>query len=108
MTQIKEYWFCRWPVKVWYMLRKAFFDMLSTCYEDQDFKVMSLPRLAFFVSIWLMVGSTIAEQFFGFAFSHYGELVGFVGASGASYVGKKFADRGGHPPEPPEGGAPND
>ena len=99
MTQIKEYWFCRWPVKVWYMLRKAFFDMLSTCYEDQDFKVMSLPRLAFFVSIWLMVGSTIAEQFFGFAFSHYGELVGFVGASGASYVGKKFADRG-RPPVP--------
>ena len=99
MTQIKEYWFCRWPVKIWHMLRKAFFDMLSTCYEDQDFNVMSLPRLAFFLSIMLMVLCTIAEQFFGFAFSHYAELVGFVGASAASYVGKKYADRG-RPPGP--------
>ena len=40
-----------------------------------------------------MVLCTIAEQFFGFAFSHYAELVGFVGASAASYVGKKYADR---------------
>ena len=97
-----------WIMRPYAILKKAFWDMASTLYEDQNYEVMSLPRLAFFVSIWLMVGSTIAEQFFGFAFSHYGELVGFVGASGASYVGKKFADRGGRPPEPPKGGALND
>ena len=40
-----------------------------------------------------MVVATVAEQFFGHPFSHYGELVAFVGTSAASYVGKKFTDR---------------
>lgn len=92
MTQIKEYWFCRWPVKVWYMLRKAFFDMLSTCYEDQEYEVMSLPRLAFFAAICMFIIAWVAEQFFGKPFDHFDSLVNAIGVCGASYVGKKFAD----------------
>ena len=74
-------------------IKKPLLDMASTCYEDQRYEVMSLPLLAFFISIWLMVVATVAEQFFGHPFSHYGELVAFVGTSAASYVGKKFTDR---------------
>lgn len=80
-------------------IKKPLLDMASTCYEDQKYGVMSLPRLAFFISIWLMVVATVAEQFFGHPFSHYGELVAFVGTSAASYVGKKFTDRERSSPE---------
>jgi hypothetical protein len=81
------------PVTLFRCLKKSILDMASTCYEDQDFKVMSLPRLAFFISIWLIVFSTIAEQIFKYPFSHYTELLGFLGASATSYVSKKYIDK---------------
>lgn len=69
-------------------------DIVLTMYDDLEFRALSLPRLAFFLSIMAMMVSWIAEQFFGFSFSHFGELVGFVSASGATYVGKKWTERG--------------
>lgn len=78
-------------------IKKFFLDIFSTCYEDSNFQVMSLPRLAFFTSICMFVSAWIAEQFFGRPFEHFDSLVAAIGACGASYVGKKFIDRGGNP-----------
>lgn len=66
--------------------------MGSTLYEDQDFQVMSLPRLAFAASIIMYICAWIGDQFFKYRFDHFDALVGAIGACGASYVGKKYIE----------------
>ena len=91
--------------RLYHILQKSMFDIASTCYEDQDFKVMSLPRLAYFTSIVMFLVCTLAEVFGGYKVQHYDILVGFVTAAGATYVGKKYIDRG--RPSGPGGGPDN-
>ena len=43
------------------MLQKGLRDLASTLYDDQEFRVMSLPRVAFLVSVVAVLAATGAE-----------------------------------------------
>lgn len=76
------------------LLKKMFRDVWSTVYDDFQFKYMSLPRLGLLVSIIAVVVSWIGEQFFGYKFQYFAELVKLVIALATAYVAKKWTDKG--------------
>ena len=81
-------------IKIYKLFRKFLVDLASTLYDDQDFKVMSLPRFNFFFSGLCICVSWIAMQFLGYNFEHFGLLIAWNGASGGSYMVKKFTEMG--------------
>ena len=87
--------------------RKAARDLASTVYDDQEFRVMSLPRIAFLVSVLTVLVVTGVEQFAGLPFGHYEALTAWCLGLGATYAAKKWIDRpsGGRPPGDGEGGS---
>ena len=86
--------------------RKAARDLASTVYDDQEFRVMSLPRMAFLVSVVAVLAATGAEQFGGLPCPHYEALTAWCLGLGATYAAKKWIDRpGGRPPGDGEGGS---
>jgi hypothetical protein len=91
-------------VKILTGIRKGLLDLASTCYDDQDFRVMSLPRVAFGISVVAVLVVTGVEQLGRRPFGHYEALTAWCLGLGATYVGKKWIDRPGRPPRPPEGG----
>ena len=88
--------------------RKAARDLASTLYDDQEFRVMSLPRVAFLVSVVAVLAATGVEQFGGLPCPHYEALTAWCLGLGATYAAKKWIDRPGRPPgrPPEEGGGP--
>ena len=86
--------------------RKAARDLASTVYDDQEFRVMSLPRVSFMVSVLTVLVVTGVEQFAGLPFAHYEALTAWCLGLGATYAAKKWIDRpGGRPPGDGEGGS---
>ena len=89
------------------MLQKGLRDLASTLYDDQEFRTMSLPRVAFLVSVLAVLAATGAEQFGGLPCPHYEALTAWCLGLGATYAAKKWIDRPGRPGRPPEGGGPD-
>lgn len=76
------------------LMKKCSRDVWSTVYDDFKFEYMSLPRLGLFVALVATIISWIAEQFFGYKFQYFPELVKLVIALAAAYGVKKWTDKG--------------
>jgi hypothetical protein len=76
------------------LIKKAFRDLTSTLYDDQNFQVMSLPRVALATSVICVIVAWVSDQFFGFKYANLSALIGWCGINAGAYVGKKFADNG--------------
>lgn len=77
------------------MIKKLFRDLWATLYDDQEYRVISLPRVVFSLSVVAVIVAWIAEQFFDFKYANMGQLTNFSIANAAAYAAKKFADRSG-------------
>lgn len=75
------------------MFKKLFKDLWATLYDDQEYEVISLPRVVFALSVLMVLVAWVADQFFGFEYKNMTQLVGFSTASAAAYAAKKFADK---------------
>jgi len=75
------------------MIKKAILDLLSTLYDDYEFKQMSLPRVGLAVGILMVMISGIAQQFFGYKFEYFPDLVKLVIALAATYGIKKYVEK---------------
>jgi len=80
--------------KIWLFLIKACRDILTTVYDDFNFQFMSLPRGAFFLSIFCVVISWYAQQFLGFKFEYFPELIKWALGCMAAYGVKIFVKKG--------------
>ena len=74
------------------MIKKLFRDLWATLYDDQEYKVISLPRVVFSLSVVAVIVAWIADQFFGLEYKSMGQLVAFSGANAAAYAAKKYVD----------------
>ena len=74
------------------MIRKLFRDLWATLYDDAEYKVISLPRVVFALSVLMVLAAWIADQFCGFEYKNMTQLVGFSTANAAAYAAKKFVD----------------
>ena len=74
------------------MIKKLFRDLWATLYDDQEYRVISLPRVVFSLSVVAVIVAWIAEQFFGLEYKSMGQLVAFSGANAAAYAAKKYVD----------------
>ena len=74
------------------MIRKLFRDLWATLYDDAEYKVISLPRVVFALSVLMVLVAWIADQFFSYEYKNMTQLVAFSGANAGAYVAKKFAD----------------
>lgn len=75
------------------LLKKLLYDVWSTLYDDQEFKIMSLPRFFCFGMFSAVIAAWIFEQCMRMPFEHYAELTGAFGIAMGGYVGKKIAER---------------
>ena len=74
------------------MIRKLFRDLWATLYDDTEYKVISLPRVVFALSVLMVLAAWIADQFLGYEYKNMTQLVGFSTANAAAYAAKKFVD----------------
>ena len=74
------------------MIQKLFRDLWATLYDDQEYKVISLPRVVFAISVVAVIVAWIADQFLGFEYKSMSQLVAFSGANAAAYGVKKYVD----------------
>ena len=74
------------------MIKKLFRDLWATLYDDQEYRVISLPRVVFSLSVVADIVAWIADQFFGLEYKSMGQLVAFSGANAAAYGVKKYVD----------------
>lgn len=74
------------------MIKKLFRDLWATLYDDQEYRVISLPRVVFSLSVVAVIVAWIADQFFGLEYKSMGQLVAFSGANAAAYGVKKYVD----------------
>ena len=74
-------------------IKKGANDILSTLYDDYDFKYMSMPRVWCAVSGVCVVVAWVAEQFFGLKFTGWTQLVSWATACLGAYAIKKYADK---------------
>lgn len=77
------------------MIKKILHDLWATLYDDTEYRVISLPRVVFALSVLMVLAAWIADQFFGFEYKNMTQLVAFSTANAAAYAAKKFADKGG-------------
>ena len=59
------------------MFKKLFKDLWATLYDDQEYEVISLPRVVFALSVLMVLVAWVADQFFGFEYKNMTQLVGF-------------------------------
>lgn len=76
-----------------WLLKKLLYDAWSTLYDDQEFKIMSLPRFFCFGMFTAVIAAWFFEQCLRMPFEHYAELTGAFGIAMGGYVGKKIAER---------------
>lgn len=74
------------------MIIKAINDILSTLYDDYEFKYMSMPRVWCAISGFCVVSAWIAEQFFGLKFTGWTQLVSWATACLGAYGVKKYTE----------------
>ena len=82
-------------MKLWYLITKLIRDLISTLYDDNNFKIMSLPRVILAVSSICVVTAWISNQFYKIPFDHFSELITWFGVCAGGYVAKKFIDNRG-------------
>lgn len=76
------------------MIKKMFRDLWATLYDDAEYKVISLPRVVFALSVLMVAAAWVADQFLGYEYKNMTQLVAFSTANAAAYAAKKFADKG--------------
>ena len=74
------------------MIRKLFRDLWATLYDDAEYRVISLPRVVFALSVLVVLAAWIADQFFGYEYKNMTQLVAFSSANAAAYGVKKYVD----------------
>ena len=74
------------------MIKKLFRDLWATLYDDTEYRVISLPRVVFALSVLAVITAWVAEQFFDFKYANMGQLTNFSIANAAAYAAKKFVD----------------
>lgn len=74
------------------MIKKLFRDLWATLYDDQEYRVISLPRVVFVLSVLMVLVAWIADQFLGYEYKNMTQLVAFSTANAAAYAAKKFVD----------------
>ncbi len=74
------------------MVKKLCRDLWATLYDDQEYKVISLPRVVFALSVLMVAIAWVADQFCGLEYKNMTQLVGFSTANAAAYAAKKFVD----------------
>lgn len=74
------------------MIRKLLKDLWCTLYDDTEYKVISLPRVVFALSVVAVVIAWVADQFLGFEYKNMTQLVGFSTANAGAYAVKKYVD----------------
>ena len=76
------------------ILKKAVLDLLSTLYDDYEFKYMSASRVWGWLACVVVIIAWIAEQFFGYKFSAWTQLIAWATACLGAYGVKKYSERG--------------
>ena len=74
------------------MIKKLFRDLWATLYDDTEYRVISLPRVVFAMSVLMVLVAWIADQFLGYEYKNMTQLVAFSTANAAAYAAKKFVD----------------
>ena len=74
------------------MIKKLCRDLWATLYDDTEYRVISLPRVVFALSVLMVLAAWISDQFFGFEYKNMTQLVAFSTANAGAYIAKKFAD----------------
>ena len=74
------------------MIRKLFRDLWATLYDDQEYRVISLPRVVFALSVLMVLTAWIADQFLGYEYKNMTQLVAFSTTNAAAYGVKKYVD----------------
>ena len=74
------------------MIIKAIRDLLSTLYDDYEFKYMSMPRVWCAISGLCIVVAWISEQFYGLKFAGWTQLVAWATACLGAYAVKKYTE----------------
>lgn len=77
---------------IWFWLKKLFMDLILTMYDDQEYKVMSLPRVSCVVSGICVIISWIADQFLGIKYGDIALLIGWNTTSFGAYAVKKYVN----------------
>lgn len=77
---------------IWFLVKKGSRDLALTLYDDFEFKYISLPRVVFALASACVVISWVGNQFFGYKFDGFTQLVGWATTSAAAYGVKKYAD----------------
>lgn len=75
------------------MIRKAIRDLASTLYDDNEFKIMSMPRVWCAISGLCVVLAWVAEQFFGLKFAGWTQLVTWACTCLGAYGVKKYVEK---------------
>jgi len=74
-------------------LKKAIRDLTATLYDDQEYKVISLPRVVFAISVGCVIVAWITDQFLGFKYSNMSQLTQWSMANAAAYAAKKYCEK---------------
>lgn len=75
-----------------HIIIKGLRDLTLTLYDDFEFNYISLPRVVFAVASICVVISWVGNQFFGYKFDGFTQLVGWATTSAAAYGVKKYVD----------------
>ena len=78
---------------IYRFLKKGCRDLLSTLYDDNEFQVMSMPRVWCAISGLCVVIAWVAEQFYFLKFSAWVQLVSWATACLAAYGVKKYTEK---------------
>jgi len=82
---------------MWRLIVKFLRDLLSTLYDDNDFTLMSAPRVWGWLAVLTVIETAVAEQYFGLKFSGWTQLVAWATACIGAYGVKKYSEKGGPP-----------
>ena len=72
--------------------KKIFSDLLLTLYDDFEFKFISLPRVVFAIASTSVIISWIGNQFFGYKFDGFTQLVAWATSCAGAYGVKKYTE----------------
>jgi len=79
---------------MWQLIKKLPRDLLSTLYDDYEFKFMSAPRVWGWLACLTVIETCIAEQYFGLKFSGWTQLVTWACSCLGAYGVKKYTEGG--------------
>jgi hypothetical protein len=74
-------------------IKKSIRDLFSTLYDDNQFKLMSMPRVWCAISGLCVIAAWISEQYFGLKFAGWTQLVAWAIACLGAYAAKKYVEK---------------